>query len=92
MLFCFVAIVGGMCFALFVPFFFGGFVMVCCDGVVVGGVVGDLKEVDGVVLAGIIRHMWAYSRFSNFGFDVMSDLEKRVFCSVVCRPVCDRCV
>lgn len=43
-----------------------------------------------VVCMNIVRHMWANSRLSNFGYDSMTDEMKRAFNRVVGKPIGDR--
>jgi hypothetical protein len=38
----------------------------------------------------IVKHMWANSRLSNFGYDSMTDEMKRAFNRVVGKPIGDR--
>lgn len=43
-----------------------------------------------VMYMNIVKHMWANSRLSNFGYDSMTDEMKRAFNRVVGKPIGDR--
>ncbi len=43
-----------------------------------------------VIYMNIVKHMWANSSLSNFGYDSMTDEMKRAFNRVVGKPIGDR--